>query len=81
MKKKDPEIAKQEAEQNKRELAALLEQIKDKTDKVPQSVIDGSHQLAVAFKTAAARGVQLLNSKQPTLKAAREAVAALGRFA
>ena len=80
MKKKDQEASKAEAERNKREIERLLSVLKEKTDRVPESVVNGNHQIAVAFKSAAQKAQRILHSKRPTLKAAQECVAEFSRF-
>lgn len=80
MAKKDPEVARMEAERNRIETERLLGEIKQKIDRIPACVVNGSHNLAVSFKTAASRGYSLLKSRRPTLKAVRECAEELSRF-
>jgi hypothetical protein len=80
MARKDPEVAKLEAEQKKVELTSLMLIIKERVDRVPKSVVDGSQNLAIRYKDAARKGMLVLNSKRPSLKTARECVSDLLQF-
>lgn len=80
MEKKNQELAKIEADRAKAEVNRLLGEIEARLAKVPPSVITGSHNKAVAFKAAAAKGVSLLKSARPTLIKVRECARELAVF-
>lgn len=73
-KQKDPELAKLEAEQRAKETASLLKVCEEKTKRVPKSVITGSIQSAIAWKTCAAKAVRLLAMQRPPLEDAARSV-------
>lgn len=80
MAKKDPELAKLEAERNAKEAKTILDRLQEKLKKVPATVITGSVQTAIAWKKCASKAHSLLNAKRPALKTLREVSMELDRY-
>jgi hypothetical protein len=68
------------ANRDQSRVEALLIEIKKKTDKVPESVINGSYNKAVEFKDAVRMGVSLLNSQRPSMRRLEECASKLRSF-
>lgn len=67
-------------EAEKKEAEALIVEINQRINKVPQSVLAGSVQSARAWKEAAFKAMKLAQSKQPKLDALRESCRVLRGF-
>lgn len=67
-------------EAEKKESEALIVEINQRINKVPQSVLSGSVQSARSWKENAFKAMRLAESKQPKLEALRSAVQALRVF-
>ncbi|MGA4409263.1 hypothetical protein ACI2VP_05095 [Ralstonia nicotianae] len=74
--KKTPDQVKLEQE----EIAKLRARLLDLTSHCPKSVLAGSHQKAVSWKSAAVGARRLAESKSPTLTKLQNAVTALLYF-
>lgn len=61
----------------KKEIEQIIAQINARIKKCPQGVLNGSHQMACSWKTAAQDAMRAANSKSPTLKKLQEAFAKL----
>lgn len=67
-------------EAEKRETAALIAEIGQRINRVPQSVLAGSVQSARSWKENAFKAMNLAQSKQPKLDALRDACRILRGF-
>jgi len=70
---KTPEAIQAEQE----EILRLREEIKRLCNRVPDSVLQGSYQTAIAWKKAAADAYELATSKAPTLTKLHDAKSAM----
>lgn len=78
--KKNPTDARMAAEQERAEIKKLVAEINGCLIKVPQRVVNGSHNEAVAYKKAVAKGLMVSNTPRPALNAVRQVAAELARF-
>lgn len=70
----------EQIEAEKREIKRLIDEINQRINKVPQSVLGGSVQSARSWKENAFKAMKLAQSKQPKLEALRNACHVLRGF-
>lgn len=62
--KKDPDLLKQEAEERRKKIEQARDFIAAETRIVPKHIVNGSYQLAVAWKRVAVEAIQVAKGSQ-----------------